>query len=127
MYSPPPGTLIIFAHSPAGFGHLRVTLALQEGLEKQGAQLSAMLGTEDSLISSIHRATSVTRFGLALQEWFQHGFQQKVMTYCFRSLLQINARSVINDMETIVLARPEKPKHIQVKRLPLILAPIKSL
>jgi hypothetical protein len=114
MYSPPPGTLIIFAHSPAGFGHLRVTLALQEGLEKQGAQLSAMLGTEDSLISSIHRATSVTRFGLALQEWFQHGFQQKVMTYCFRSLLQINARSVINDMETIVLARPEKPKHILV-------------
>ena len=114
MYSPPPGTLVVFAHSPAGFGHLRVTLALQEGLGKQGTQISAMLGTEDPLISSIHRATSITRFGLAIQEWFQHGLQQRVMTYCFRSLLQMNARSVVNDMETIVLARPEKPKHILI-------------
>lgn len=114
MYTPPPGTLVIFAHSPAGFGHLRVTLALQEGLIAGGAHLSAMLGTEDPLISRIHRATSVTRFGLAVQEWFQHGFQQSIMTYCFRTLLQMNARSVVTDIETIVLARPEKPTQIVV-------------
>lgn len=106
-------TLIIFAHAPAGFGHLRVTDALREGLPKSQNQ-PYVIGTDDELMAKLHRIFSVTSLGLFIQTRFQYGFLEDVITYLYRAFLRLRTQTLYNQLIDIVKNHNTKPKRVVV-------------
>lgn len=104
--------IIIFAYSPAGLGHLRVTDALFHGLPAGVSPL--LLGSKDSWIGYIHRVTSIHPIGRAMFEWVQEGAAQEFFTRIYRFFLRSQTKNIYNQMETIIDQRLEVPQTVLV-------------
>ena len=80
--------VLVFAMARAGLGHLRVTDALYHGLPKGATGI--MLGAQDETIILLHRLSSVSPAGRAVQEFFQSGWAEDIFTTLYRESLRKN-------------------------------------
>ena len=84
-----PELLVLFATAPTGLGHLRVTQALRGGLPP--AATPVLLGANDRVSDSLHRAASLIPLARTAFEWVQHGKQQDAVTAAYRGYLKLTA------------------------------------
>lgn len=104
--------LIIFSYAPTGLGHLRVAEALYRGMPK--GLHHVLLGSDDRLISSIHRIMSNHPLGHLLMEKSQSGIMQDIFTAAYRYLLRRDTSHISNQIEMILKQRIDRPKNIIV-------------
>lgn len=104
--------LLVFAYSPAGLGHLRVTEALYHGLPK--SVISHLLGSDDQLISFFHRITSVNTLFRSIVEKGQVGRAEDLSTISYRRLLISNTQTLYSKLITVLEQMIESPKIILV-------------
>lgn len=104
--------LLLFAYSPAGFGHLRVTDALYHGLPKGSAP--HLLGSQDKTITYIHRFMSVhvvTRF---IFESLEQGKAEKITTPIYRYFLRNHTNLLYQQVNTIIDQSINIPEQILI-------------
>lgn len=105
--------LTIFAFSPAGFGHLRVTDALNDGFPKN-ARHPLLLGSHDEVISSFHRFFSNNALGRRIFEWTQHGIAEDIFALVYRSVLHMRSETIYKQLLTVLDQRIDKPNLVLV-------------
>lgn len=103
-------TVIIFAYTPAGLGHLRVTNALLHGLPKEVSPI--LMQARDKTVSRVHHFMSSRRTLRRLMEWTQRGFVETMLTNILRSLLRNNTDVVEAQVETILEERAHTPARV---------------
>lgn len=111
-YLKDPNLLLIFTYAPAGLGHLRVTDALYDGLEKNIRAL--LLGAEDKSITILHRMTSVNIFARELFEWVQHDSPEEFFTPYYRAYLRSNAKTLYMQLKTLIHEYIKPPGKILI-------------
>lgn len=105
--------MVIFAYSPAGLGHLRVTDALYEGLPP--GLTPVLLGSQDKSITLIHRLVSLHPLIRSLFEWGQSpGLQERFFTYFYRSGLRWGTNLLYRQLVTLLEQRLERPHTLVV-------------
>lgn len=104
--------VVIFTYAPAGLGHLRVTDSLYEGLPRSAN--THLLGADDSFMQHAHKWMSITPLGVSLQEWFQRGTPQSIVTSVYRKQLHQFNRELYHKCKAIVNQRLEVPKHVVI-------------
>lgn len=104
--------LIVFTYSPAGLGHLRVTDALYHGLPPEANPI--ILGSQEKMIRTIHRITSIHPIARAIFEWMQNDWPEKLFTPLYRFLLRTNTNTTYEQFTTIIDQRIELPKTVLV-------------
>lgn len=104
--------LLVFAYSPAGLGHLRVTQALYHGLPSNVT--SHLIGSQEQSISLLHRVTSINTLLRRVTQWGQTGRAEDVFTTVYRKFLISNTQSLYTKLITILEQRIESPKIILV-------------
>jgi len=105
--------MVIFAYSPAGLGHLRVTDALYEGLPS--GLTPVLLGSQDKSITLIHRLVSLHPLIRSLFEWGQSpGLQERFFTYFYRSGLRWGTKLLYRQLVTLLEQRLERPKTLVI-------------
>lgn len=104
--------IIIFAYSPAGLGHLRVTDALYHGLPAGVSPL--LLGSQDTWIEYIHRLSSIHPLGRAIFEWMQSGIAQYTFTKIYRFFLRHQTNNIYKQMSTIIDQRLDTPHNVLI-------------
>lgn len=105
-------TILLFAYSPTGLGHLRVTDALYEGLPKSITPL--LLTSQGHTVTFLHRITSVHPLLRAVFEWTQRGWAEDVFAYLYRTYLEKNTKLLYEQLITIVDQRIESPAVIVI-------------
>jgi hypothetical protein len=105
-------TLVIFAYSPTGLGHLRVTDALYHGLPEDVTPI--LLGSQDKTISALHRFMSIHPLTRALFEWGQRGFIQYVVTFLYHFFLHNRTKLLYQQLVTILDERLDVPETLVV-------------
>jgi hypothetical protein len=110
----PANTLLIFVHTPTGFGHIRVTSALKSVLPSQQRAQTLTFGTHDSLMQSLHRAVSTGRLGVALFEWGERGIQEKLLSRFLRYIAHHRSHAIASSIREGVIAQITKPDRIVV-------------
>lgn len=105
-------TLVIFAYSPTGLGHLRVTDALYEGLPETVTPI--LLGSQDKAVGALHRFMSIHPLTRALFEWGQKGFVQYFFTFVYIYFLHSRTKLLYQQMLTIIDERLIIPDTIVV-------------
>ncbi len=103
-------TIVVFASSPAGLGHLRVTEALFQSLPTSVS--SYVLGIKDNSISYLHRFTSIHPITRGLMEWFQHGLPELIFSRYYRRFLQTHSQNLYQDIIKILDQRIILPKTV---------------
>ena len=104
--------MLIFAYAPAGFGHLRVTNALYQGLPHDVDPI--LLGAQDKSITLLHRIGSIYYFTRAIYEWIQSGFAEDVMTKTYRAYLRTHTTILYQQINTILDQRLTLPETILI-------------
>lgn len=104
--------VVIFAYSPTGLGHLRVTDALYEGLPTTISPL--LLGSQDKSVGALHRFMSIHPITRALFEWGQHGWMQYVMTFVYQFILHTRTKLLYQQLATILDERLIIPKTVVI-------------
>jgi len=103
--------MLVFAYSPAGLGHLRVTEALYDGLPP--GVVPILLGSQDKSITNIHRLVSLHPMMRSLFEWGQsQGTQEYFFTYFYRLGLRHGAKLLYRQIVTLLEQRIERPKTL---------------
>jgi len=105
-------TILLFAYSPTGLGHLRVTDALYEGLPKSITPL--LLTSQGQTVTFLHRITSVHPIFRAIFEWTQRGWAEDIFAYLYRTYLEKNTKLLYEQLITIVDQRIESPAVIVI-------------
>lgn len=103
---------LVFAYSPAGLGHLRVTNALRHGLPSDLDPL--LIVHNDEVIRSLHRLTSTNPLGKKLFEWAQSGRPEDILTRLYRKILRGRNRRLEKQLRFILNQRLDQPKTILV-------------
>jgi len=88
--------LLVFTYAPAGLGHLRVTDALIASLPKDHPY--ELLGSDDPLMTRIHRFTSVNPLARKIYEAFQYGLLEDIITKFYVWYLRMNSGDVYKKM-----------------------------
>lgn len=101
---------IIFAVSPTGLGHLRVTDALYHGLPTDTHPL--LLGSQDRKLSLFYRLVSTNIFTRWLMEIFQYGLAEKVFTFVVTRYLRSNNRLLYQQVVTVLDQRMTVAKTV---------------
>jgi len=104
--------LLLFAYSPAGFGHLRVSDALYHGLPT-GAY-PHLLGSQDKTITYIHRLMSIHSITRALFEWFEQGWAEEFTTPLYRFYLRRHTGLLYQQINTIIDQSILIPKQLLI-------------
>lgn len=104
--------VVIFAYSPTGLGHLRVTDALYHGLPEGVSPI--LLGSQDKSIGALHRFLSIHPLTRVLFEWAQQGFMQYITTYFYHFFLHSRTKLLYQQLVTILDERLEVPKTVIV-------------
>lgn len=104
--------VLLFAYSPAGLGHLRVTDALYHGLPK--GITPTLLGSQDESITMIHRITSIHPIARSLFEWAQSGQAQYFFIPLYRFFLRNNTKQIYAQINTILDQRLDPPKTLLI-------------
>lgn len=105
-------TLVIFAYSPTGLGHLRVTDALYEGLPETVTPI--LLGSQDKAIGALHRFMSIHPITRAIFEWGQQGWMQYFATFIYIFILHSRTKLLYQQLLTIIDERLIIPDTIVV-------------
>lgn len=105
--------LTIFAYAPAGFGHLRVTDALNDGFPKE-ARHPLLLGSHDPVLEYLHRIASNNILIRRIFEWSQYGLPEDIFTILHRSYLRLHTKGVYEQLLTILDQRFELPTRVLV-------------
>lgn len=94
--------LIVFAYAPAGLGHLRVTDALYHGLPKD-INTPLLLGSQDQTITYLHRLMSLNPIISRLADFIENNdFIEEISTIIYRKILQINTKTLYQQITTII-------------------------
>ncbi len=109
---PAPSTLLIFAYSPAGFGHLRVTDALYRGLPAHVTPL--LLGSQDESIRFIHRFMSIHPSTRRLMEYLQKGKAEEIFAKLYRWFLHQRTGKLYDQLVTLIEEQYNMPQKILV-------------
>lgn len=104
--------LIVFTYAPAGFGHLRVTDALYDGLTDKSNAL--ILDAHDQRLTYFHRLSSIHPVIRKIFEWMQRGFPEEIFTRIYRAYLHSRIKSIYEQIETILSQRHVRPKTLLV-------------
>lgn len=104
--------VVIFAYSPTGLGHLRVTDALYHGLPQDVTPI--LLGSQDKSIGALHRFMSIHPLTRAIFEWAQQGFIQYVATYLYHFFLHSRTKLLYQQLTTILDERLDVPETVIV-------------
>lgn len=107
-----PAVVLIFAYSPVGLGHLRVTEALYQGLPEEVEPV--LLGSQDKMIANTYHLISINPLGRRLMEWTQNGLIEDIYTYFYRYFLRLQTNLIYEQMVTILDERIELPKLVLV-------------
>ncbi len=108
-----PSLMLVFAYSPAGLGHLRVTEALYDGLP--AGIVPVLLGSQDKSITNIHRLVSFHPMMRSLFEWGQsQGAQEYFFTYFYRLGLRHGAKLMYRQVVTLLEQRIQRPKTLLI-------------
>lgn len=102
--------VIIFAFSPVGFGHLRVTDALFHGLPKGTKPL--LLGAQDASISVFYRFISIHPITRKIMELMQSGWGEDLFTYVYRKYVQSHTTLLYRQILTILDEQVDQPKTV---------------
>jgi hypothetical protein len=105
-----PSLVIIFATSPAGLGHLRVTEALSHGLPKTAFPL--MLGTKAPITKMLYRFISIHPATRRMMEVLQAKEHQDTVAYLGKKLLSLQANDIYKQLKTILNERLVVPKTV---------------
>ncbi|KKT58403.1 MAG: hypothetical protein UW51_C0003G0067 [Candidatus Amesbacteria bacterium GW2011_GWA1_44_24] len=106
-----PDILVVLATAPTGFGHLRVTQALKNGLPEH--QSVPVLGLSHSSLQFLHRLTSRHVIMRAFFEFFQNNpGAEEVFTRTYRSYLSVSASDTYRALSRLVLSRRRHPRTI---------------
>ena len=103
-------TILLFAYSPTGLGHLRVTDALYEGLPENVAPL--LLISQGKTVTFLHRITSVHPIFRAIFEWTQRGWAEDIFAHFYRTSMEKNTKLLYEQLITIIDQRIESPELI---------------
>jgi hypothetical protein len=104
---------LVFAHAPAGLGHLRVTNALRHGLPKEAEPF--LLVSTDQNIRWQHRLTSVNPIGKALFEWVQNNpGPETAFTRWYRHHLRKHVKQTQEQILFVLQQRLDEPKTLLV-------------
>lgn len=104
--------VVIFAYTPAGFGHLRVSDALYHGLPDSVTPL--LLGAQDKSISFLYRFISIHPLTRWLMEFFQKGSAEYFFAFWYRKFLQSHSNLLYQQMVTILEERLDLPEVVLV-------------
>lgn len=104
--------LLVFAHTPAGLGHLRVTDALAHGLPKEIT--SIILGSDDPTAARLHRIMSIHPVSRMVMEWAQRGTPEDIFTFFHRVLLLKGSTRLYQQILTLLQQRLEKVQTLLV-------------
>lgn len=105
-----PSLTIIFATSPTGLGHLRVTDALYHGLPKNAAPV--LLGAQDPSVSAAYRFVSINPATRWLMEVVQIPPLDRVFASVSRNLLRSRVTLLYEQLKTILSERFTVPKTV---------------
>lgn len=106
-------TVIIFASVPAGFGHLRVTDALIDGMPKTYGE-PYLMGSHDTFFTALHRFTSIHTIPRKIFEWLQYGSTEIIATHLYVWYTRMRARSIFHQLQEILAHRSTQPKHLVI-------------
>jgi hypothetical protein len=105
-----PSLAIIFATSPTGLGHLRVTDALWHGLPK--AATPVLLGAQDASVSAMYRFVSIHPFTRHIMEVLQLPPLDKPFAVVGRGLLRAQTKLLYQQLKTILSERLIVPQTV---------------
>jgi hypothetical protein len=105
-----PALTIIFATSPTGLGHLRVTDALYHGLPK-GTE-PALLGAQDPSVSAMYRFVSIHPITRMIMELVQMPPMDKPYAFGARLLIRSQTKLLYQQLKTILNERLPAPKKV---------------
>lgn len=105
-----PSLTIIFATSPTGLGHLRVSDALYHGLPKGASPV--LLGAQDQSVSAMYRFVSVHPLTRKAMELLQTPPLDKPFAYVGRKLLRSQTKLLYQQLKTILNERLVVPKTV---------------
>jgi hypothetical protein len=102
--------VIIFATSPTGLGHLRVTDALYHGLPKNTPYV--LLGAQDPSVSAMYRFVSIHPITRKLMELVQMPPIDRPFAYYSRQFLRSRTKILYQQLKTILTERLVVPKTV---------------
>jgi hypothetical protein len=105
-----PSLTIIFATSPTGLGHLRVTDALYHGLPKNTSPV--LLGAKDEVVSAMYRYVSVHPYSRKVMEVLQLPPLDKPFAIVGRGLLRAQTKDIYKQLQSIISERIIVPQTI---------------
>jgi len=101
---------IIFATSPTGLGHLRVTDALYHGLPKNTSPL--LLGAQDPSVSAMYRFVSIHPFTRRIMERMELPPLNKPFAAFGRMIIRSQTTLLYQQLKTILNERLNVPKKV---------------
>lgn len=107
-----PSVVILFAYSPVGFGHLRVTDALFHGLPEGMSPL--LLGSQDKSVSLFYRFVSIHPITRRIMEMLQSGWGEDVFVYFYKRFVQAHPTLLYRQLLTILDQQIEQPKIVLI-------------
>lgn len=105
-----PSLTIIFATSPTGLGHLRVTDALYHGLPKTVSPI--LLGAQDPSVSFLYRFICIHPLTRQLMEWTQMPPLDKPFAALTRYMVRSRTKLLYQQLKTILSERITVPKTV---------------
>lgn len=105
-----PTTTIIFAASPTGLGHLRVTDALYHGLPKDASPL--LLGAQDPAVSAFYRFVSIHPLTRKIMELVQVPPLDRPFADIIRRILHTQTKILHQQVKTILGERITVPQTV---------------
>lgn len=104
--------VLIFSYAPMGFGHLRVTDALYDGLPEGANPL--LLGAQDQSLTTLYRFVSIHPITRWIMDWFQEGIGESIFAFFSRAYFRNNTTLLDRQMITILSERIDVPKTVLV-------------
>ena len=105
-----PAVTVIFATSPTGLGHLRVTEALYRGLPKTVSPV--LLGAQDQSVSALYRFVSIHPLTREVMTILQLPPLDKPFAIVGRKLLRTQTKLLYQQLKTILSERLVVPKTV---------------
>lgn len=104
--------LIIFTYASTGFGHLRVTDALYDGLENKDN--SIFLDVQSHRLNYLHRLSSIHPLVRRIFEWTQYGFLEEIIAILYRAYLHLRKNTLYKRITTVLDQRRDPTKTLLV-------------
>lgn len=104
--------VIVFAYSPTGLGHLRVTDALYHGLPEDVSAI--LLGSQDKTISAQYRFITIHPLLRRIFVSMQNGWLGDMTTFFYRTYLHLHNHLLYEQLVTILDERLDLPQTLLI-------------